>query len=109
MIKRQLSRDRGNNFMNYNAKHFDHLKPNPQFSNYKNVFQNLLQATNVSTDKDEIVNVQISYDSSTAIAVVKKTDYEYGIKMYALPSLEQIFDERIGGEPHQYIKMNGIL
>lgn len=103
-IERRLER----NFMDYNASHFNHLRANQSFKNYKNVFQNLLKATHIYTELD-VVNIQITYDSSTAIVVLKRTEYEYHIKMWDLVTLEETFEEIIGGQPHQYIKMNNIV
>lgn len=80
------------------------IKPNPRFYNYTSVFENLLKATNVPTTYP-IVHCIITFDSSKAITVTKRDEYEYYIRMYGLETNEQVFEEKIGGNPAQYIKV----
>ena len=52
--------------------------------------------------------MSISYDSVAAITVTKCNDFEYYIKMYGLDSKELIFEEKVGGEEGQYIKLKEV-
>ena len=52
-----------------------------------------------------ITDCIISYDSTRAIVVMKRNDKEYFVKMYGLESYKLTFEERIGGEESDYIKM----
>lgn len=55
-----------------------------------------------------IVTMAISFDSTRAITVTKKDDKESYIKMYDLNTYELTFEEKIGGERDQYIKVKEI-
>ena len=53
----------------------------------------------------------ISYDSTRAITVTKKSESESIIKMYSLVRDEDYkicFEEHIGGNPEQYIKVKEV-
>ena len=53
----------------------------------------------------------ISYDSTRAITVTKKSESESVIKMYSLVRDEDFkicFEEHIGGKPEQYIKVKEV-
>lgn len=50
----------------------------------------------------------ISFDSTRAITVTKKDDKESYIKMYDLNTSELCFEELIGGQPDQYIKVKDV-
>ena len=80
---------------------------NRHFKNYSNIFNNLLKYTTVETPC-EIVTCQISYDSTRAIAVLKEKEYLYHIQMFDLETQEKTFDEQIGGDPNQYIKVKEV-
>lgn len=80
---------------------------NSYFKNYGNIFNNLLKYTTVETPSD-IVTCQISYDSTRAIAVLKESEYLYLIQMYDLETQEKTFEEQIGGDPNQYIKVKEV-
>lgn len=82
-------------------------KPNPRFKNYKELFNNLLKSTDVTT-MYPICTVIISYDSTRAITVTKKDDKEYYIKMYDLESYDMTFEEKVGGEDNDYIKLKEV-
>lgn len=82
-------------------------RPNPRFKNYRNLFDNLLKISDVTT-MYPICSVMITYDSSKAITVTKKDDREYYIKMYSLESYDMVFEEKIGGEPSDYIKLKEV-
>lgn len=56
----------------------------------------------------KITSVIISYDSQLAITNTKKNDREYYIKMYSLSTNEQIFEEKVGGGPKDYIKVKEV-
>ena len=82
-------------------------KPNSRFKNYKEIFNNLLKSTNVTT-MYPICSVIISYDSTRAITVTKANEREYYVKMYDLESYELTFEEKIGGRPDCYIKIKEV-
>jgi len=82
-------------------------KPNPRFKNHKELFNNLLKSTDVTT-MYPICSVIISYDSTRAITVTKRNEKEYYIKMYDLESYLLTFEEKIGGEPDNYIKLKEV-
>lgn len=78
-------------------------KPNPRFKNYKNIFNNLVKHSSVST-MYPLVTMSISNDSKVAITVTKKDDNEYWVKQYCLETYKLMFVEKIGGGKDQYIK-----
>lgn len=82
-------------------------KPNARFKNYSGVFKNLIKNTNVAT-MYPIVNMSLSFDSTKAITVTKKSDRECYIKMYDLETYEMTFEEKIGGEKGDYIKIKEV-
>jgi len=55
-----------------------------------------------------IVSVMISYNSKYAITVTKKNDEEYYVKIYSLSNNAMIFEEKIGGEKDDYIKLKEV-
>lgn len=55
-----------------------------------------------------IVTMSISYDSTRAITVTKEDDRTSYIKMYDLDTNELTFEEKIGGQPDQYIKVKEV-
>lgn len=79
-------------------------KPNPRFKNYSDVFKNLVKSSNVKT-MYPIVSMIISYDSTIAMTVTKKDDKEYYVKQYSLETYDLTFEEKIGGQEEQYIKL----
>lgn len=83
------------------------MKPNPRFKNYTSVFQNLLRSTNVQT-KFPIVICKISHDSSKVITLAKSDEHEFFVQMFDVVTAKQIFVERVGGDPRQYIKIDDI-
>ena len=50
----------------------------------------------------------ITYDSTKAITVTKRNDSEYYVKQYDLESYKMTFEEKIGGDPNQYIKLKEV-
>jgi len=50
----------------------------------------------------------ITYDSTRAVTVMKKNDYEVYIKMYDLETYKETFEEMIGGREDQYIKVKEV-
>jgi hypothetical protein len=50
----------------------------------------------------------ISYDSTRAISVSKNMEYESWIKMYSIQTFEQTFEEKIGGNKEQYIRVKEV-
>jgi hypothetical protein len=82
-------------------------KPNPRFKNYPSVFKDLLKQTNVAT-MYPICSMIITYDSTKAVTVTKRDDKEYYVKQYDLESYEMTFEEKIGGQPNQYIKLKEV-
>lgn len=83
------------------------LKPNMRFLNYKDIFKNLLKQNTIVT-KWPIVTMGISYDSTRAITVTKEDDRTSYIKMYDLNTNELTFEEKVGGQPDQYIKVKEV-
>ena len=57
---------------------------------------------------DPIISVMITYDSTTAVTVVKKNDREYWVKQYSLSDHSLTFEEMIGGTPTSYIKLKEV-
>ena len=55
-----------------------------------------------------IVNMMITYDSTRAVTVTRKSDREYWIKMYCLETAEQTFEEKVGGQETDYIKLKDV-
>jgi len=91
-----------------NTPSFDtKVRPYNQFRSYRDVFNDLVISSNVPT-MYPIVSVAISFDSKAAITITKKSESEYWVKMYSLTTLQQLFQEKYGGEPHQYIKMKEV-
>ena len=83
----------------------DKLKPNPNFKNYKDNFENLIKMTSVKT-KYPLVSMQITYDSKKALAVTKQSDQLSYIKMYDLEEPHACtFVEQIKGT---YIKVKEV-
>lgn len=69
---------------------------NIRFENQKDVFNNLLNEIIIKSPY-EIVSAIISYDSTRAISVCKKSDSEFYIMQYDLDTQEVTFEESIGG------------
>ena len=80
---------------------------NPSFRNYSGVFKNLVKANNIVT-MYPIISMIITYDSTKAVTVTKKSDEEYYVKQYDLEKYDMTFEEKIGGEPGQYIKLKEV-
>lgn len=55
-----------------------------------------------------IVSAIISYDSTRAITVTKRNMQEYYVKMYDLETYELTFEEKVGGEESDYIKLKEV-
>ena len=89
------------------AKGLEVQRPNPMFKNYQDIFSNLMKETNVST-MYPICECIITYDSTRTIVTMKKNDREYFVKMYCLESYNLTFEERVGGESSDYIKMKEV-
>ena len=56
-----------------------------------------------------VVNCVMAYDSSVVIVVSAKNHYECWVKMYDLESHVEVFQEKIGGNPDQYIKIKYVV
>lgn len=89
------------------SKGLEVKRPNPQFKNYRDIFSNLMKETNVST-MYPITDCIITYDSTRAIVTMKRNDKEYFVKMYGLENYKLTFEERVGGEGSDYIKMKEV-
>lgn len=50
----------------------------------------------------------ITYDSKLAITVNEVSDSEYLVKQYSLENYALMFEETIGGNPEQYIKIKDV-
>lgn len=55
-----------------------------------------------------IVSCMITYNSKSVITVTKKNDREYYVKQYSLETYQLTFEEKIGGEPDDYIKLKEV-
>lgn len=82
-------------------------KPNPRFKNYSGIFKNLVKNTTVAT-MYPICTMIITYDSTKAVTVTKRSDKEYYIKQYDLETYEMTFEEMIGGKDEDYIKLKEV-
>jgi len=83
-------------------------KPDPRFSNYRNLFNNLVKTSKVPTTYP-ISSVIITFDSSKAVTVTKHNDYDwYRVEMYNLETGEPCFEEQIGGAETDYIKLKEV-
>ena len=83
------------------------IMPNPRFQSYTNLFQNFVSSQLIQTQYP-VINCLISFDSEVNIIVSKKSHSEYHISMFDLKTYEQIFDEKIGGNPESYIKVKDV-
>lgn len=83
------------------------IEPNARFVRYKNAFTNLLKQICVVT-QHPIISLTITKDSSRAITVERVNDYLSHICMYELNDYSLSFDEQIGGDPEQYIKVKRV-
>ena len=55
-----------------------------------------------------IISNMISYDSKRAVTVQKKGEREYRVQMFDLETYEKTFDEAVGGESNDYIKIKDV-
>lgn len=86
------------------------LLPNMRFKNYQKIFKNLIKYKSVPT-MYPLISMLISYDSTRAVTVTKKSDSESIIKMYSLvrdEDYKMCFEEHVGGSPEQYIKIKEV-
>ena len=67
----------------------------------------MIKASDVDTPYP-ICTVMITYDSQRAVTVSKKSEQEYYVHMYDLESYKQVFEEKIGGNQGDYIKLKEI-
>jgi len=81
--------------------------PNEKFKSYRKIFSNLLKHNSVVT-MYPIVSMNIAYDSSRVLTVTKKNDCESWVKMYSLKDFKLTFEEKVGGDESQYIKIQEI-
>ena len=83
------------------------LAPNQAFKSYSKIFANLTKSKLVVT-LYPIVTCIITYDSTRAITVTKKDDREFWVRMYDLETYGKTFDEQIGGQPEDYIRLKEV-
>lgn len=85
------------------------LRPNPSFRNYFDAFENLTTDLQIATDSP-VVSIMITYDSSRALTVQKKTDREYFVHQYDLTNdkFDCLFSEDFGSVDTYYIKMKDV-
>ena len=95
-----MEAERDLNTFNFDKK----VRPNENFFKYRNIFNNLVISQGVKTES-ALVSMAISFDSKVAIAITKSFEYEYQIEMFDLKTTEKVFEEKVGGDPDQYIKM----
>ena len=48
--------------------------------------------------EDEVINCDISFDSTRVLVVTKKYEYHYCVTMFNIQSYEKTFEEVIGGD-----------
>lgn len=82
-------------------------KPNPRFKNYRVLFRDLLKVADVTT-MYPITSCILTYDSQNAVTVTKKGEVEYYIKIYNLETNLMVFEEKIGGNEGDYIKLKEV-
>jgi hypothetical protein len=82
-------------------------KPNSRFNRYKDLFNNLVNNKVVPT-MYPIQSVIITYNSKYAVTVTKKDEKEYWVKMYSLSTYDLAFEEQIGGQDDDYIKLKEV-
>jgi hypothetical protein len=70
------------NYRNEEGKQVKY-KPNPRFLAYSKIFTNLLQESDVAT-MYPIQTMAITQDSTRAITVTKRDDWESYVKMYSM-------------------------
>ena len=83
------------------------LQPNAAFKSYKELFRNLTKSKLVVT-MYPIITCIITYDSTRAITVTKKDDTEFWVRMYNLETYEKTFDEQVGGNEDDYIRLKEV-
>ena len=83
------------------------LKGNTQFKNYRQIFDDMLKESRIITEYP-ISTCMISYDSKRAVQVQKKGEREYRMQMFDLESYQKTFDEMVGGQEGDYIKIKDI-
>ena len=71
------------------------IKPNKRFKNFNDVFSGLTRSKNVLT-AHPIISCIMTYNSKSAITVMKASDREYWIKQYSLETNQQTFEEKVG-------------
>ena len=67
----------------------------------------MIRSKNVMT-MYPIVSVMLTYNSKLAVTVTKKNDSEYWIKHYSLETYAQSFEEKVGGDVNDYIKLKEV-
>ena len=55
-----------------------------------------------------IQTMAISQDSTRAITVTKRDEWESYVKMYSMQTQELTFEEKFGGDENQYIKIKEV-
>jgi len=55
-----------------------------------------------------ICSAIITYDSTKVVTVTKRNDSEYYVKQYDLETYEMTFEEKLGGNKGQYIKLKEV-
>jgi hypothetical protein len=82
-------------------------KPNPRFKHYKELFNNLVKDVDIPT-LYPICSVIITYNSKYAVTVTKRDEKEYYVKMYSLSTYDLEYEEKIGGNENDYIKLKEV-
>ena len=68
---------------------------------------NMTKSMNVMT-MNPLVHIMMTYNSKYAVTVSKKSNREYWVKMYDLETYKMVFDEKVGGNPEDYIKLKEV-
>lgn len=79
------------------------IKPNKRFKNFNDVFSGLTRSKNVLT-AHPIISCVMTYNSKSAITVMKASDREYWIKQYSLETNQQTFEEKVGSMSEKEIE-----
>ena len=84
------------------------LKPNEKFKPYKNIFKKLIKQTSIVTPYN-VISMIINYQSTVAVAVLKKNEHQSFIHVYSLKTYQLIMEDPIGrGKHNQCIKCNEV-
>lgn len=82
-------------------------EPNERFKNYEGLFHNLMKTREIPT-LYPIGSIVVTNDQSMVMAVTKKDDREYYVKMYSLSTFDLVMEAKVGGGAADFIKVKQI-